>query len=120
VIIMTTKPISYFKPAAPVGVGKTISRELPETVGTVAPTPTQAIPLPPRQSQIATAAYYRAAQRDFAPGHELADWLAAEREIDDGSPREIRDGGIRDVSEELLAGSDRTPARTPGAAHSAR
>jgi hypothetical protein len=82
VIIMTTKPISYLKPAAPVGVGKTISPEVPKTIGTVASPPTQATPSPPRQSQIATAAYYRAAKRDFAPGHELADWLAAEREID--------------------------------------
>jgi Protein of unknown function (DUF2934) len=82
VIIMTTKPISYFKPAAPDGVGKAISRAMPETVGTVAPTPTQASPSPPRQLQIATAAYFRAAERDFAPGQELADWLAAEREID--------------------------------------
>jgi len=32
-------------------------------------------------SMIAQAAYYIAAQRDFAPGNELDDWLAAEREI---------------------------------------
>lgn len=30
---------------------------------------------------IATAAYFRAEQRGFAPGHELADWLAAEAEV---------------------------------------
>lgn len=30
---------------------------------------------------IATAAYYIAEQRNFAPGHELEDWLAAERQI---------------------------------------
>ena len=30
-------------------------------------------------SMIATAAYYRAAQRGFAPGHELDDWLQAEQ-----------------------------------------
>jgi len=30
---------------------------------------------------IAAAAYYRAKQRGFTPGHELDDWLAAEREI---------------------------------------
>lgn len=30
---------------------------------------------------IATAAYYRAEQRNFAPGHELDDWLEAERQI---------------------------------------
>lgn len=32
---------------------------------------------------IATAAYYRAEQRGFAPGYELQDWLEAEREIRD-------------------------------------
>lgn len=35
-----------------------------------------------RQSCIAKAAYYRAEQRHFAPGHELDDWLAAEDEFD--------------------------------------
>ncbi len=29
----------------------------------------------------AQAAYYRAQQRGFAPGHELDDWLAAEEEV---------------------------------------
>ena len=31
---------------------------------------------------IATAAYYRAEKRHFAPGCELEDWIAAELEID--------------------------------------
>ena len=30
---------------------------------------------------IATAAYYRAEQRNFAPGHDFEDWLEAEREV---------------------------------------
>ena len=30
---------------------------------------------------IAEAAYYRAEQRGFAPGHELDDWVAAEAEV---------------------------------------
>ena len=30
---------------------------------------------------IATAAYYLAAARNFTPGHELEDWLEAERNI---------------------------------------
>lgn len=34
-----------------------------------------------RWQMIATAAYYRAQQRGFAPGGELDDWLAAEAEI---------------------------------------
>lgn len=35
-----------------------------------------------RDQMIATAAYYRAVNRHFQPGHELEDWLSAEREID--------------------------------------
>jgi hypothetical protein len=31
--------------------------------------------------QIAEAAYYRAKQRGFAPGHELEDWVEAESEV---------------------------------------
>jgi len=30
---------------------------------------------------IEEAAYYRAEQRGFAPGHELDDWVAAEAEV---------------------------------------
>jgi len=35
-----------------------------------------------RYEMIAEAAYFRAADRDFAPGHEVDDWVAAEQEID--------------------------------------
>ncbi len=35
-----------------------------------------------RRTMIATAAYFRAEKRDFVPGGELDDWLAAEAEID--------------------------------------
>ena len=35
-----------------------------------------------RKRMIATAAYYRAARRNFAPGCELEDWCAAEAETD--------------------------------------
>jgi hypothetical protein len=31
---------------------------------------------------IATAAYYRAERRQFAPGFEVEDWIAAEAEVD--------------------------------------
>jgi hypothetical protein len=34
-----------------------------------------------RHAMIATAAYLRAEQRNFAPGHDVADWLAAEAEV---------------------------------------
>lgn len=39
-------------------------------------------PLQDREARIAQAAYRRAEQRGFAPGLELEDWLAAEREVD--------------------------------------
>lgn len=35
-----------------------------------------------RHRRIAVAAYFRAEHRGFAAGGELADWLAAEREVD--------------------------------------
>jgi hypothetical protein len=35
-----------------------------------------------RAALIARAAYFRALNRSFAPGHEVADWLAAEAEVD--------------------------------------
>jgi len=35
-----------------------------------------------RHALISDAAYFRAQRRDFAPGHELEDWLAAEAEVD--------------------------------------
>lgn len=35
-----------------------------------------------REARIAERAYWRAERRGFAPGHELEDWLHAEREID--------------------------------------
>jgi hypothetical protein len=35
-----------------------------------------------RRARIAKAAYLLAERRDFAPGHELEDWLQAEAEVD--------------------------------------
>lgn len=35
-----------------------------------------------RLAMIAEAAYYRAEQRGFDPGHEIEDWLAAEAAVD--------------------------------------
>lgn len=37
---------------------------------------------PARRARIAISAYYRAERRGFAPGHEVEDWLEAEREVD--------------------------------------
>jgi hypothetical protein len=35
-----------------------------------------------RETRIEQRAYWHAAQRGFEPGHELEDWLQAEKEID--------------------------------------
>jgi Protein of unknown function (DUF2934) len=35
-----------------------------------------------RESQIAVAAYYKAERRGFTDGNAIADWLAAEQEVD--------------------------------------
>lgn len=43
---------------------------------------TAAISAEERQRMIAEAAYFRAQQRGFTGGDPLADWLAAEEEID--------------------------------------
>lgn len=40
-----------------------------------------------RHEMIATAAYYLAEQRGFAPGHELQDWYRAQAAIDNELPR---------------------------------
>ena len=42
----------------------------------------EAIAAEVRECMIATAAYYRAERRGFAPGQELADWIEAEMEIE--------------------------------------
>ncbi len=51
------------------------------TKTTVATNPFQ-ISMEERWRMIATAAYYKAEARQFSPGHETEDWLAAEAEID--------------------------------------
>jgi len=35
-----------------------------------------------RRAMIAEAAYFRTLVRDFVPGHQLEDWIAAEAQID--------------------------------------
>jgi hypothetical protein len=40
------------------------------------------VTLEDRRRMIEAAAYFRAERRGFEPGHELADWFAAEAEVD--------------------------------------
>ena len=44
--------------------------------------PRARLPLQARHREVAEAAYFLSQARGFAPGRELDDWLAAEREID--------------------------------------
>jgi len=44
-----------------------------------------------RREMIAEAAYFRAQLRDFSPGHEVEDWLAAEAEVDLRLARRLAD-----------------------------
>ncbi len=50
-------------------------------VAKVATAAKRASPEANRQAMVRTAAYFRAQQRGFAPGHDLDDWLAAEAEV---------------------------------------
>ena len=53
------------------------------SAGTNKPSPSPVnISAEERWRMVATAAYHRAEKRGFQPGHEVEDWLAAEREID--------------------------------------
>ncbi len=46
------------------------------------------VSLPPELAErISQRAYEIAERRGFSPGHELDDWLQAEREIEAGTPR---------------------------------
>jgi Protein of unknown function (DUF2934) len=51
------------------------ARRMPKAVSHPTPTPEEVRKL------ISEAAYYRAKQRGFAPGHELEDWVQAESEV---------------------------------------
>lgn len=43
--------------------------------------PGMALDTPDNATKIAELAYYKAERRGFEPGHELEDWLEAEREL---------------------------------------
>jgi DUF2934 family protein len=87
---MASKPKSEMNPGDR-GTERPARKPRAETVGKDAP----AKPAPPRaegdgvarlsedelNAMISRAAYLRAEQRGFEPGHEVEDWLAAEAEI---------------------------------------
>jgi len=63
------------KPRAPRKTLKTSSAAAETSVAAAEPTGEEL------GGMIATAAYYLAAARNFSPGHELDDWLEAERSV---------------------------------------
>jgi hypothetical protein len=72
---------SALKSDAPKPVRKTLTtsrKKSPPAAAVVSATPDIAVDL---NRMIETAAFYLAAERGFAPGHELEDWLEAERRI---------------------------------------
>jgi hypothetical protein len=63
-----SKPrVSKPKVSKPAAVGATVAPQVSEET---------------RRAMIAESAYLRAERRGFAPGHEVEDWCAAEREVD--------------------------------------
>jgi len=58
----------------------TVKKITPE-IGSDPEEPCNAVDFPDRNARIAELAYYKAEQRNFEPGYELDDWLAAEREF---------------------------------------
>ena len=66
------------------------SKPAPRTMRTLLPSAEVDLPVdacgapvqPQRQLLIAEAAFFMAQARGFEPGHELDDWLAAERDVD--------------------------------------
>jgi hypothetical protein len=56
-----------------------------------------------QRQRIEQEAYYRAERRGFAPGHELEDWLAAEREL---LAQESRKPGSGDTAGEPTQSAD--------------
>lgn len=69
---------------AKAGKGKAVIKQPRKTAET---NPTELISPSDRQRMIAEAAYLRAAQRGFQGGDPLADWLAAEADIERALPR---------------------------------
>lgn len=77
--------VAVKKPRAPKKVNVATTVTVPSTL-LATETAARAEPAAERSAEevramIATAAYYLAAERHFSPGHELDDWLAAERRI---------------------------------------
>jgi len=58
------------------------AKQSPKPRRTTAAPPARAdVPAQEMRQRIEIAAYYKAQQRGFEPGHELEDWITAEKEV---------------------------------------
>lgn len=75
-------PASRASPATtvryPTGSGARPGRELSSAISSVAPS----VSADQRRTMICEAAYYIAERRGFEAGHELDDWLLAEKQVE--------------------------------------
>ena len=75
--VVAKKKVAKKKVAAkPVTKKKVAKKKAPATQSNTLISPRE------RYEMIATMAYYRAEQRNFAPGHDVEDWLDCEHIID--------------------------------------
>jgi hypothetical protein len=78
--IQTSKPISpKTSPATVAQRASESATSLPRTAHSISARP---LGRPERELMICEAAYYIAERRGFESGHELDDWLAAEKQVD--------------------------------------
>ena len=80
---MTVSTIKKSRPTLHTSRGKVVAQG--ESPSATAP-PASPAGTAGRLELIAVAAYYLAQRRNFTPGHDLDDWLAAEREVDAAQP----------------------------------
>ena len=69
-------------PATPTVRKRAPRKTITAATGEGKPTLTRFVGPEHRAALIAEAAFFRAEQRGFDPGHEVEDWLAAESEVD--------------------------------------
>lgn len=80
-----TTPTSHHEPRRrkqPIPKARASESVAPAAADSPANPPASFIEPDRRHGMISDAAYFLSEQRDFCPGHELEDWLTAEREVD--------------------------------------
>lgn len=81
--VATTKKSAVKKDSAGKSAKKTVTKKkVTKKKAAAKATSPVGVTMEERWRMIATAAYYKAEQRGFAPGDEFKDWLDAEAEID--------------------------------------